>query len=61
MKPFTALTALLLFIVAIAQAARAYLGLDVVIGDFHMPIIASVGAAVVTGFLSIMLFVEARR
>ena len=61
MKPFTALTALMLFIVAIAQAARAYYGLDVAIGDFHVPIVASIGVAVLTGFLSIMLFVEARR
>ena len=61
MKPFTALTALLLFIIAIAQAARAYFGLDVIIGDFHVPILASVGVAGITFLLSIMLFVEARR
>jgi hypothetical protein len=36
MKPFTAISALLLFAVAIAQAARAYMGVDVVIGDFHV-------------------------
>lgn len=61
MKPFTALTALLLFAMAVAQGARAYFGLDVAIGDFHVPVIVSVGVAVLLGFLSIMLFVEARR
>lgn len=61
MKPFTAIAALLLFAVAIAQAARAYMGVDVVIGDVHVPIVASWAAAGVAGFLSLMLFVEARR
>jgi hypothetical protein len=61
MKPFTAIAALLLFAVAVAQAARAYMGVDVLIGDFHVPIVASWVVAGLTGFLSLMLFVEARR
>ena len=61
MKPLTAIAALLLFAVAIAQAARAYTGVDVIIGDFHVPIVASWAAAGVAGILSLMLFVEARR
>jgi hypothetical protein len=61
MKPFTALSALLLFAVAVAQAVRAYMGFDVVIADVHVPVVVSWVVAGVTGFLSVMLFVEARR
>lgn len=61
MKPFTALAALLLLAVALAQAARAYMGLDVVISDYHVPVVASWIVAGITGFLSLMLFVEGRR
>lgn len=61
MKPFTAIAALLLLIVAIAQAARAAMGVDVLIDNtFHVPIMASWIAAAVAGFLAIMLFREAR-
>ena len=61
MKPFTAIGALVFLIVAIAQAARAALGVDVVIdNNFHVPIVASWIAAAVAGLLAIMLFREAR-
>jgi hypothetical protein len=59
-KPFTTIAALLLLVIAGAQAARAYLGLDVVIDGFHVPIVASWAAAAVAGFLSLMVLSEAR-
>lgn len=61
MKPFTAIAALLLLVIAIAQAARAAMGVDVLIDNtFHVPIVASWIAAAVAGLLAIMLFREAR-
>ena len=60
-RPFTTIGALLFLIVAVAQATRAVLGVDVVVDNtFHVPIIASWIAAAVTGLLAIMLFREAR-
>ncbi len=60
-RPFTLLVALLLLVIAIAQATRAFLGLDVVVDGHPIPVTASWIAAAVAGLLCVMLFVEARR
>jgi hypothetical protein len=60
-KPFTTIAALLLLVIAVGQAVRAYLGLEVVIDGHQIPITASWIAAAVAGLLSVMLFVEAKR
>ena len=59
-RPFTILAALLLLIVTLAQAARALTGAEVLIDGYSMPVMASWVAAAVAGFLSLMLFREAR-
>ena len=59
-RPFTMLAALLLLVVALAQAARAYLGVEVLINGYSVPVVASWVAAAVAAFLSLMLFREAR-
>jgi hypothetical protein len=58
-KPFTVIAALLLGLVAAAQTARAYFGIEVVVDGYQVPIAASWIAAGVAAFLSVMLFREA--
>ena len=60
-KPFTIIAALLLLVIAIAHAYRAYAGLDLVVASHVIPIYVSWVCAAVTAVLGIMLFVEARR
>ncbi len=55
-KPITTLAALLLLVIAIAQGFRAYMGIDVVVDGYHVPIMASWVAAGVAGLLSLGLF-----
>jgi len=58
-KPFTVIAGLLLLVVAAAQATRAYLGFDIVVDGFQVPIVASWAAAGIAGILGLMLFREA--
>jgi len=57
-KPFTIIAAILLLVVAVAHAYRAYYGLDLVFASHVIPIYASWVCAAVTAFLGLMLFVE---
>jgi hypothetical protein len=50
-----------LLVIAILQAGRAVLGLDVMVDGHHVPVMASWIASGVALFLSLMLFAEARR
>jgi hypothetical protein len=59
-KPFTTVAALILGLVAIAQATRAALGVEVVIDGYQVPVMASWIAAAVAGVVSLMAFREAR-
>jgi hypothetical protein len=59
-RPFTTIAGLILGIVAIAQATRAALGVEVVIDGYQVPVMASWIAAVVAGIVSLMAFREAR-
>lgn len=59
-RPFTLLAALLLLIVGLAQATRAYLGLEVIVDGYQVPIMASWIAAGVAGALALLLFRESR-
>lgn len=60
MRPFTAIGALVLLIVAILQATRAALGIEVIVDGYPVPIVASWIAAAVAGVLALMMFREAR-
>jgi len=59
-KPFTTIAGLLLIVIAIAQATRAFLGVSVLVDGFAVPVMASWIAAAVAGLLGLMLFREAR-
>lgn len=59
-KPFTLIAALLLAVIALGQATRAFLSIDVAIDTFHVPVLWSWVAAAVAGLISIMLFREAQ-
>ena len=58
MKPFTVIAGLLLLLIAVCHAYRAYTGMDFIFGTFHVPVMASWVASAVTAILGIMLFVE---
>jgi hypothetical protein len=57
-KRFTIIAAILLGVIAAGQAARAYYGLDVTVGSYHVPLALSWAAAVVAGFVSVLAFRE---
>lgn len=60
-KPITTVGALLLLFIAGVQAVRAYLGIDVIINGFQVPVVASWAAAGIIAFVSLMMLGEARR
>ena len=61
MRPFTMIGGLVLLLIAAVQAVRAFLGFDVIIDGYHVPLMASWIAAGVLGLLSLMVLSEARR
>ena len=61
MRPFTMIGGLVLLLIAAVQAVRAFLGFDVIIDGYHVPLMASWIAAGVLGVLSLMVLGEARR
>jgi hypothetical protein len=58
-KRFTIIAAILLGAIAVAQAARAFYGLDVVVNGYHVPVAMSWAAAVIGAFVAVMAFREA--
>ena len=58
-KRFTSIGAIFFGVIAAAQAARIYYGLDITIGDFHVPMLFSWAVAGVAALLSVMQFREA--
>ncbi len=61
MKPFTTIGGLVLLLIAIVQAVRAFLGFEVTIDGYAVPVMASWVVAIVLGLLSLMVLSEARR
>ncbi len=61
MKPFTTIGGLVLLLIAIVQAVRAFLGFEVTVDGYAVPVVASWVAAIVLGLLSLMVLSEARR
>jgi uncharacterized membrane protein len=61
MKPFTTIGGLVLLLIAVVQAVRAFLGFEVIIDGYAVPVMASWVVAIVLGLLSLMVLGEARR
>ena len=60
-RPFTLLTALLLFVVAVGHGYRIMNNWDVMIGPHAIPMMGSWIGGAAAAFLGLMLLVEARR
>lgn len=56
---FSTVAAILLGVIAGALAFRAYYGIDVVVGTFHVPILMSWVGAGVMGIVALFAFREA--
>lgn len=59
-RPFTAIAAVLLALVALGHLLRALFGLGLVVGGYAVPVSVSVVATVVAGGLALLLWREAR-
>jgi hypothetical protein len=57
-KFFTVVSAILLLLIAVAHAARAYFAIAITVGSYAIPVTASWVCAAVLAFLAIMIFVE---
>lgn len=60
-RPFSTLAGLFILFIAVAQAARAYLGLELTVGDVHVPVMASWIAAGIAGVLGLGVLSESGR
>lgn len=58
-KLFSTVAAIILGVIAGALAVRAYYGIDVVVGNFHVPMLMSWIAAGVLGIVALFAFREA--
>lgn len=58
-KLFSTIAAILLAVIAAAQGLRAYYGLDLVVGTYHVPVMMSWIAAGVAGVIALLAFREA--
>jgi hypothetical protein len=61
MKPFSAIAAVVLALVALAQLLRLALGWPVVVNNINIPLWASAIACLVAAGLAVMVWREARR
>jgi membrane protein implicated in regulation of membrane protease activity len=61
MKPFTAITVVLLALIAVVQLLRFVLGWEVTVNGLIVPVWLSGIAFVITAGLSLMVWREARR
>lgn len=60
MKPFTALAAVFLGLLATLQLVRTVMGWDVIVNGTSVPVWASALACLITGGLALMLWKENR-
>lgn len=58
-KLFSTVAAIFLGVIAGALAFRAYYGIDVVVGSYHVPMLMSWIAAAVVGIVAVFAFREA--
>jgi|GEM_PF-1686828 hypothetical protein len=57
-KFFTVVSALLLLLIAVGHALRAYYGIALTVGAYAVPVLASWICAGILAFLAIMILVE---
>ena len=60
MKPFTKIASIFLIIISTLHVLRIIFGVEIVINGWYVPFWINGVAAVVTGFLSLMLWKEKR-
>jgi hypothetical protein len=60
MRPFTSIASIFLFIISILHILRIVFNVEIEINAWHVPFWTNGAAAVVTGFLAIMLRKESR-
>jgi len=58
-KLFSTVAAIILGVIAVAQGLRAFYGLELIVGTYHVPTLMSWIAAGVTGVVAIFAFREA--
>ena len=58
-RMFSSVAAIFLGAIAVAQGLRAFYGLDLIVGAYHVPILMSWFAAAITGVVAIFAFREA--
>ena len=56
---FSTIAAIILAVIAVAQGLRAFYGLELTVGEYHVPIMTSWIAAGVTGVVALFAFREA--
>jgi hypothetical protein len=56
---FSTIAAIILGAIAVAQGLRAFYGIDVTVGEYHVPVMMSWIAAGVIGVVAIFAFREA--
>ena len=60
MKPFTTIASIFLLVISTLHILRIVFRVDIVMNDWYVPLWINGAAAVVTGFLSLMLRKENR-
>ncbi len=60
MKRFTTIASIFLMVISILHILRIVLNVEIVINGWYVPLWINGAAAVITGFLSIMLWKEKR-
>lgn len=58
-KRFSAIAGILLMAFAVAQAARAFYGVDIVVNGYHVPLITSWIVAAISALVGVLAFREA--
>jgi len=56
---FSTVAAIILAVIAVGQGLRAYYGLELTVGTYHVPVMASWIASGVTGVVALFAFREA--
>jgi len=61
MKPVTMIASIIFMLVCIAHVVRLILKVDITANGFHIPLWISIFGCIVTGVLSVLLWIEARQ